>query len=46
MNLLNHYYYFSGALTSRFCDELLQYGKKHQEQIALTGGVDIEKGRD
>jgi PKHD-type hydroxylase len=46
MNLLNHYYYFSGVLTPRFCDELLKYGKKNQEQIALTGGVDIEKGRD
>lgn len=39
MNLLNHYWYFSNALTPRFCDEILQYGKNHQEQIALTGGA-------
>jgi PKHD-type hydroxylase len=44
MNLLNHYYYFTGVLTPRFCDELLQYGKKHQEQLALTGG--LEQDRD
>jgi PKHD-type hydroxylase len=40
MNLINHYYYFKSALTPKFCDDLLQYGKKHQEQIALTGGVE------
>ena len=43
MNLLNHYWYFSNALTPRFCDEVLQYGKKHQEQLARTGGFDKEK---
>jgi PKHD-type hydroxylase len=44
MNLFNHYYYFKSVLTPRFCDELLDYGKHHQEQMALTGG--IEQGRD
>ena len=43
MNLLNHYWYFSNALTPRFCDEVLQYGKKHQEQLARTGGFEKEK---
>jgi PKHD-type hydroxylase len=43
MNLLNHYWYFSNALTPRFCDEVLQYGKKHQEQLARTGGFDKEE---
>lgn len=44
MQLENYYYYFQGVLTPRFCDELLDYGKRHQEQIALTGVV--EQGRD
>jgi len=43
MNLLNHYWYFSNALTPRFCNEVLQYGKKHQEQLARTGGFEKEK---
>lgn len=43
MNLFNHYYYFKSVLTPRFCDELLLYGKKHQEQIALTGGIDSNR---
>jgi PKHD-type hydroxylase len=43
MNLFNHYYYFKSVLTPRFCDELLAYGKKHQEQIALTGGIDTDR---
>jgi PKHD-type hydroxylase len=38
MNLNNYYYYFQSALTPRFCDELIKYGKSQQEQIALTGG--------
>ena len=46
MNLLNHYWYFSNALTPRFCDEVLQYGKKHQEQLARTGGFDKEELSD
>jgi PKHD-type hydroxylase len=43
MNLFNHYYYFKSVLTPKFCDELLAYGKKHQEQIALTGGIDADR---
>ena len=40
MNLKNYYYYFKSVLSPKFCDDLLQYGKKHQEEIALTGGVE------
>ena len=43
MNLQNHYWYFTGVLTPKFCNEVLKYGKKHQEQIARTGGFDKEK---
>jgi len=42
MRLSNYYYYFQNALSSKFCDEVIAYGKKHQEQIALTGN--IQKG--
>jgi PKHD-type hydroxylase len=38
MNLQNYYYFFQSALTPRFCDELIKYGKSQQEQLALTGG--------
>ena len=47
MNLQNYYYYFQSALTPRFCDELIKYGKLQQEQIALTGGQTekVNKGK-
>jgi PKHD-type hydroxylase len=44
MNLLNHYYYFKNALSHKFCDDVIAYGKKQQEQLALTG--DVGKERD
>lgn len=37
MNLQNYYYYFTGVLTPKFCDELVAYGKQKHEKIALTG---------
>jgi PKHD-type hydroxylase len=43
MNLQNYYYYFQSALTPRFCDELLKYGKTQQEQIATIGKDTKEK---
>jgi PKHD-type hydroxylase len=46
MQLENSYYYFSGVLTPRFCDDLVKYGKQHKEQMALTGGIrkeDLQK---
>ena len=39
MNLQNYYWYFKSVLSPKFCDELIAYGKKNQEQIALTGIV-------
>jgi hypothetical protein len=39
MQLENYYYYFQGVLTPRFCNDVLEYGKKHQNQIGLTGKV-------
>jgi len=43
MNLKNYYWYFSGALTTKFCNEVLQYGKNQQEEMARIGGFDKEK---
>jgi len=42
MNLNNYYWFFKSALTSKFCDEILKYGKLHQEQIGTVGGLDKE----
>ena len=48
MNLQNYYYFFQNALTPRFCDELIKYGKSQQEQLALTGGQTnkIQEGKN
>jgi PKHD-type hydroxylase len=43
MRLENYYYYFQGVLTPRFCNDVLEYGKKHQEEVARTGVFDKEK---
>ena len=40
MNLRNYYYYFQSALTPRVCDEIVEYGKKHKPEIAVTGGAE------
>ena len=47
MNLNNYYYFFKEALTPRFCDEIIKYGKSQQEQLALTGGQTekVNKGK-
>ena len=43
MNLANYYWFFKGALTSRFCDEVIKYANSQQEVLARTGGYDKEK---
>jgi PKHD-type hydroxylase len=43
MNLEYPYYYFSNALTLKFCDEIIKYGKIQQEQIALIGETNPNK---
>ena len=42
MNLKHYYYYFQSALSPRICDAIVDYGKQHQTQMAVTGGL----GRD
>ena len=40
MNLSNYFWYFSGVLTPRFCDEVIKYALQQQDSIARTGGFD------
>ena len=46
MNLKNYYYYFQSALPPRLVDDILAYGKQHQAEMAVTGGVsrNVENG--
>ena len=39
MHLKNYYFYFQSALSPKICDDILNYGKKHQTEMALTGGT-------
>ena len=43
MNLTNHYWYFSGVLTPKFCDEVIQYANAQKETMAITGGYGRER---
>ena len=45
MNLKNYYYYFKSALPTKFCDDLINYGKQHQTQMAVTGGYEKKNGK-
>ena len=38
MNISNYYWYFSGVLTPRFCDEVIAYANAQKEVMARTGG--------
>ena len=40
MNISNYYWYFTSALTPRFCDEVIKYANAQKESIARTGGYD------
>jgi len=40
MNLQNYYYSFPGVLSTKFCNELIQFGLSKQEKLALTGGFE------
>tara|TARA_Y100001938_G_scaffold67835_1_gene94128 strand:+ start:3461 stop:3826 length:366 start_codon:yes stop_codon:yes gene_type:complete len=38
MNISNYYWYFTSALTPKFCDEVIKYGLSQAESMARTGG--------
>ena len=37
MNISNYYWYFSSALTPRFCDEVINYANSKKEVMASCG---------
>ena len=37
MNLQNHYWYFKSVIPPRICDDIVKYGLKHSEHLAMTG---------
>ena len=43
MNLNNYYWYFQSGLSDKFCNDLIEYGKKFQEQTAYTGSLGHKK---
>ena len=42
MNLEYYYWYFQSAIPPKICDDIIEYGKSKQEQIALTGDYNPE----
>ena len=45
MNLFNHYWYFSKALSSKFCDDLIKHGEdcKDREVMGITGHFGMKR---
>ena len=43
MNISNYYWYFSGVLTPRFCDDVIEYANQQKEVMGLTGGYNDKK---
>ena len=43
MNLTNYYWYFSGALTPKFCDDVIAYANAQKEEMAITGSYGDRK---
>tara|TARA_Y100000401_G_scaffold68377_1_gene54786 strand:- start:631 stop:1296 length:666 start_codon:yes stop_codon:yes gene_type:complete len=46
MNLKHYYYYFQSALSPRVCDDIVAYGKQHQTEMAVTGGLGRDENKD
>ena len=46
MNLKHYYYYFQSALSPKICDDIVAYGKQHQTQMAVTGGLGRDENKD
>ena len=43
MNISNYYWYFTSALTPRFCDEVIKYANAQKEVMGRTGGYGDRK---
>ena len=37
MNISNYYWYFKGALTPKFCDDVIKYSLQKKSELARTG---------
>ena len=46
MNLTNYYYQFPSVLTPKFVDDILEYGKQHTPEMAVTGGANKDDERN
>ena len=46
MNLKHYYYYFQSALSPKICDDIVAYGKAHQTEMAVTGGLGRNENKD
>ena len=46
MYLQNYYYYFPKALTSEFCDQIIEHGKKQVQEEAKVVDSDKQKARN
>ena len=46
MNISNYYWYFSGVLTPRFCDDVIAYANAQKETMAITSGYGRERELD
>ncbi len=38
MNLSNYFWYFSGVLTPKFCDDVIKYALSKEEVVVREGG--------
>ena len=43
MNISNYYWHFPGALTPKFCDDVIAYANSQEEVMARTGGYGDKK---
>ena len=46
MNLTNYYYQFPSVLTPKFVDDIVEYGKSHTPEMAVTGGGNKDDERN
>ena len=44
MNLKHYYYYFQSALSPKLCQDIINFGKQHKPEMAVTGGVERGDG--
>ena len=41
MSISNYYWYFTGVLTPKFCDDVIAYANQQEEVMARTGGYGL-----